>query len=172
MEAARSHPVLPTTLVKPAALPALPMTACISPAHHATACIIPAHPVTACISPAHLVTAYTSPVPRMTACISPVPRMTAYIRPARRMTTSRSCRRAACISSPGTGTRWKTTMMTIWSSDLVLIRGRVLTCGALQCASRKIRLIESDAKCCYLKKMTCKGTLRQVFYLSGPPPLL
>ncbi len=26
---------------------------------------------------------------------------------------------------------------------------------------RKIRLIESNAKCRYLKKLTCKGTLRQ-----------
>ncbi len=37
---------------------------------------------------------------------------------------------------------------------------------------RKIRLIESKDKCCYLKKLTCKGTLRQVFYLSetfSPP---
>ncbi len=37
---------------------------------------------------------------------------------------------------------------------------------------RKIRLIESNAKCHYLKKFTCKGTLRQVFYLSEAPPLL
>jgi hypothetical protein len=29
--------------------------------------------------------------------------------------------------------------------------------------NRKIRLIESNAKCRYLKKLTCKGTLRQVF---------
>jgi hypothetical protein len=28
---------------------------------------------------------------------------------------------------------------------------------------RKIRLIESTAKCLHLKKLTCKGTLRQVF---------
>ncbi len=34
---------------------------------------------------------------------------------------------------------------------------------------RKIRLIESNAKCRYLKKLTCKGTLRQVFYLSEAP---
>jgi hypothetical protein len=34
---------------------------------------------------------------------------------------------------------------------------------------RKIRLIESNAKCRYLKKCTCKGTLRHVFYLSNPP---
>ncbi len=32
---------------------------------------------------------------------------------------------------------------------------------------RKIRLIECSAKCRYLKKFTCKGTLRQVFYLKG-----
>jgi hypothetical protein len=34
---------------------------------------------------------------------------------------------------------------------------------------RKIRLIETNAKCRYLKKFTCKGTLRQVFYLSEAP---
>ncbi len=45
---------------------------------------------------------------------------------------------------------------------------------------RKIRLIEGSAKCRHLKKLTCKGTLRQVFtvYISEaqnpipPPPLL
>jgi hypothetical protein len=36
---------------------------------------------------------------------------------------------------------------------------------------RKIRLIESNAKCRHLNKLTCKGTLRQVF-LSEAPPLL
>ncbi len=30
---------------------------------------------------------------------------------------------------------------------------------------RRTRLIESSAKCRYLKKLTCKGTLLQVFYL-------
>ncbi len=45
----------------------------------------------------------------------------------------------------------------------------------------KIRLIENNAKCRHLKKLTCKGPLRQVFYLSevpsppmtpnSPPPL-
>ncbi len=37
---------------------------------------------------------------------------------------------------------------------------------------RKIKLTESNARCRYLKKLTCKGTLRQVFYLfeaSSPP---
>ncbi len=34
---------------------------------------------------------------------------------------------------------------------------------------RKIRMIEFNAKCRYLKKLTCKGTLRQVFYLSETP---
>jgi hypothetical protein len=38
---------------------------------------------------------------------------------------------------------------------------------------RKIRLIESNAKCRYLTKFTCKETLRQVFYLSeAPSPLM
>ncbi len=37
---------------------------------------------------------------------------------------------------------------------------------------RKVRLLEYNAKCRYLKKLTCNGTLRQVFYLSealSPP---
>ncbi len=34
---------------------------------------------------------------------------------------------------------------------------------------RHIRPIESNAKCRYLKKLTCKGTLRPVFYLSQAP---
>ncbi len=34
---------------------------------------------------------------------------------------------------------------------------------------RKIRLIGSYAKCRYLKKLACKGTLRQVFFLSEAP---
>ncbi len=37
---------------------------------------------------------------------------------------------------------------------------------------RKIRLIEGNAKCRHLKKLTCKGTLRQVFICLRPPPLL
>jgi hypothetical protein len=35
----------------------------------------------------------------------------------------------------------------------------------------KTRLIESNAKCRYLKKLTCKVTLRQVFYRSEAPPM-
>ncbi len=34
---------------------------------------------------------------------------------------------------------------------------------------RKIRLIDNNAKCRYLKKFTSKGTLRLVFYLSEVP---
>ncbi len=37
---------------------------------------------------------------------------------------------------------------------------------------RKIRLIESNTKCCHLKKLTCTGTLRQVFNCLRPPLLL
>jgi hypothetical protein len=37
-------------------------------------------------------------------------------------------------------------------------------------ARRKIRLIESNAKCPYLKKLTCKGILRQVFICLRPTP--
>ncbi len=33
---------------------------------------------------------------------------------------------------------------------------------------RKIRLIESNAKSCHLKKLTCKGTLGQVFICRRP----
>jgi hypothetical protein len=32
-----------------------------------------------------------------------------------------------------------------------------------------IKLLECNAKCRYLKKFTCTGTLRQVFYLSEAP---
>jgi hypothetical protein len=34
------------------------------------------------------------------------------------------------------------------------------------------RLTECNAKCRYLKKLICKGTLRQVFICMRPPPLL
>ncbi len=34
---------------------------------------------------------------------------------------------------------------------------------------RNIRLIEDNAKCRHLKKLTCKETLRQVLYLSEAP---
>ncbi len=36
----------------------------------------------------------------------------------------------------------------------------------------KIRMIECNANCRYIKKLACKRTLRQVFYLSDPilPP--
>ncbi len=37
---------------------------------------------------------------------------------------------------------------------------------------RKIRLTESNAKCRYLKKFTCKGTLRLVFICLRPSPPL
>ena len=37
---------------------------------------------------------------------------------------------------------------------------------------RKIRLIENIAKCRHLKKLTCKGTLGQVFICLRPPPIL
>ena len=37
---------------------------------------------------------------------------------------------------------------------------------------KKIRLIESNVKCRHLKKITCKGTLRQVLICVRFPPLL
>ncbi len=44
--------------------------------------------------------------------------------------------------------------------------------GIHRLARRKISLRESNAKCSYLKKLTCQGTLRQNFYMSealSPP---
>ncbi len=35
---------------------------------------------------------------------------------------------------------------------------------------RKIRLIGGNAKCCHLKKLTCKETLRLVFICLRPDP--
>ncbi len=40
------------------------------------------------------------------------------------------------------------------------------------CGDLKIRLTESNAKYCYLKKLTCKGTLLQVFICLRPPRLV
>jgi hypothetical protein len=37
---------------------------------------------------------------------------------------------------------------------------------------RMIRLIDSNVKCRYLIKLTCKGTLQQVFICLKPPPIL
>jgi hypothetical protein len=47
--------------------------------------------------------------------------------------------------------------------SLISLAEELLTCG-------KIRLIECSSKLRYLEKFTCKGTLRQVFYLSEAPP--
>ncbi len=48
---------------------------------------------------------------------------------------------------------------------------QVLFCN-MPYRSRKIKLMESNAKCRQLKKLTCKGTLRQVFICLMPLPLL
>jgi hypothetical protein len=53
-------------------------------------------------------------------------------------------------------------------SNAVVVSVYIHKCGESG-ARRKIRLTESNAKCRYLKKLTCKGTLRQVFYLSETP---
>ncbi len=37
------------------------------------------------------------------------------------------------------------------------------TSAMVQYTRRKIKIIEGNAKCRHLKKLTCKGTLRQVF---------
>jgi hypothetical protein len=42
----------------------------------------------------------------------------------------------------------------------------------IQRAHKKIRLIESNAKCRYLKKLACKMILRQVFICLRPHPFL
>jgi hypothetical protein len=54
-------------------------------------------------------------------------------------------------------------LLPIWSCSTVLERERerVTKC-------RKMRLIEGNAKCCHLKKCTCKGALRQVFFCLRP----
>ncbi len=44
--------------------------------------------------------------------------------------------------------------------------------GVLTADRRKIKLIESNVKCRYLKRFTCKGTWRQVFICLSPSPLL
>ncbi len=59
------------------------------------------------------------------------------------------------------------------SRENIFARGPCFLCcrliSNLPPPRRKIRLIESNAKCRYLKKLTCKGTLRQLFYLSEAP---
>jgi hypothetical protein len=54
--------------------------------------------------------------------------------------------------------------------DTVVVKSREMT-GWSQTVER-LRLIETHAKCRYLKKFTCKGALRQVFIYLRPPPLL
>ncbi len=49
--------------------------------------------------------------------------------------------------------------------------GKASTCHIERNKGKKIRLIENNAKCRYIKKLTCNGTLRQVFYLSEAPLL-
>ncbi len=41
---------------------------------------------------------------------------------------------------------------------------------SVQALYRKIRLIEGNVKCRHLKKLTCKGTLRQLFICVRPKP--
>ncbi len=41
----------------------------------------------------------------------------------------------------------------------------------LKVIRRTIKLIEGSAKCRHVKKLTCKGTLRQLFICLRPPPL-
>jgi hypothetical protein len=54
----------------------------------------------------------------------------------------------------------------MWSSELGFMkRGRGE--GAHR---RKIRLIEDNAKCGHLKKLTCKGTMRRSIYVWVPEP--
>jgi hypothetical protein len=56
-----------------------------------------------------------------------------------------------------------------------LSRGKRCSASAVTSARGKIRRIEGNAKCRHLNKLTCKGTLRQVFICLRPrtpyPPL-
>jgi hypothetical protein len=54
-----------------------------------------------------------------------------------------------------------------WKQDWGNKASRLL--ATLSLTRRKIRLIESNAKCRYLKKLTCTGTLRQVVICLRPP---
>ncbi len=59
-------------------------------------------------------------------------------------------------------------IVVLWYCDIVVLWGDTLMYLEWQ-HRRKCRLIECNAKCRYLKKLTFKGTLRQVFYLSEAP---
>jgi hypothetical protein len=52
------------------------------------------------------------------------------------------------------------------------VAGWVLHTHRLHHKQKKIILIKGKAKCRYLRKFTCKGTLRQVFTCLRPPPIL
>ncbi len=56
-----------------------------------------------------------------------------------------------------------------WTRQWRLWTGEDKRQGAFR---RKIKLIDSNAKCRYLKKLTCKGALRHVFICLRPPPFL
>ncbi len=64
------------------------------------------------------------------------------------------------------------TVTVVTEQQLVVVLRRAAQGARLAFYRRKIRLIESNAKCRYLKILTCKGTLRQVFYLSEVPSSL
>jgi hypothetical protein len=68
---------------------------------------------------------------------------------------------------------------TVWRNQLYIhvckskvIIDSLMLVSRIEFAHRKIRLIESNAKCIHLKKFSCKGTLRQLFICLRPPSLL
>ncbi len=60
----------------------------------------------------------------------------------------------------------KTANHSLISINLEYKNSFLVSCFGWVC--RKIRLIEGNANCCHLKKLTCKGTLLQVFICLRP----
>ncbi len=60
-----------------------------------------------------------------------------------------------------------------WTKIECMVIWKIPSTKTLPESYRKIGLIENSAKCCYLKKLSCKRILQQVFYLSEPlsPPM-
>ncbi len=78
--------------------------------------------------------------------------------------------RPPCAGWPRTRrTASGTSSSTSWRSPASMIRDASIR---VPWRRRKIRLIESNAKCRHLKKLTREGTLRQVFICLRPFPLL
>jgi hypothetical protein len=63
-------------------------------------------------------------------------------------------------------------LMKVWRSKITVYDSSEILFLERAQHRREIRMIESNAKCRYLKKLACKGTLRQVFICLRHPPLL